>query len=146
MFSVHDSAFQMHGMRLAFFRLCKIPVNRNRGRLDSRGKGMGLLQFNNEKFKVMHLGRKNPEHQYHMGNTPVSTTEEEKDLGLGVNPNLKPSVEVARQTSSNSMVGMLTKSYTCQDTEMFLPLYIPDLTRLKYSNQAWCPYTQRQTN
>ena len=43
-----------------------------------------LLQFNEEKCKAMYLERGNPAHQYHMGNTPLSTTEAEKDLGLYV--------------------------------------------------------------
>ncbi len=43
-----------------------------------------LLQLNEEKCKVLHLGRGYPASQYHIGNTALSTTEAEKDLGVYV--------------------------------------------------------------
>ncbi len=43
-----------------------------------------LLQFSEEKSEVMQLGRGYPACQYHMGNTPPSTTEAEKDPGVYV--------------------------------------------------------------
>ncbi len=43
-----------------------------------------FLTFNEDKCKVMHIGRRNPWGQYHMGNTPLSPTTLEKDLGVHV--------------------------------------------------------------
>ena len=83
-----------------------------------------------------------------MGNTPLSTTQEEKDLGVYVTPNLKPTVQVAKAAASaNAMVGMLRKTYTYLDAEMFLPLYKSLIRpRLEHCIQAWSPYTRRDIN
>lgn len=107
-----------------------------------------LLQFNEDKCKVMHLGRGNPEHQYHMGSTLLETTQEEKDLGVHVTSDLKPTVQVSKAAASaNGMVGMLRKTYTYLDTEMFLPLYKSLIRpRLEHCIQAWSPYTRRDIN
>lgn len=42
------------------------------------------LQFNEERYKVLHLGKIFPVHQQHMGNTSLSTAEAEVDLGVHV--------------------------------------------------------------
>ena len=101
-----------------------------------------LLQFNQEKRRVMHLGRRNPGYQYHIGDTPLTTTEEEKDLGVHVIPSLKPMVQVAKvAASANSTVGLLRKTYTYLDAEMYLLLYKSLVrSRLEYCIQAWSPY------
>lgn len=41
-----------------------------------------LLQINEEKLKVMHLGRVRAEYQYHLGKNPLATKEAEKGLGI----------------------------------------------------------------
>jgi hypothetical protein len=38
----------------------------------------------------MHDRRKNPEHDYYMNGVRLSIVEEEKDVGIRVNPSLKP--------------------------------------------------------
>lgn len=43
-----------------------------------------LLQFSQEKCKVMYYGKECPAHQYHTGNTQLPATEEVKDLGVYV--------------------------------------------------------------
>jgi hypothetical protein len=48
------------------------------------------MQFNLEKCKVMHIGRNNPEYEYHMNGTKLNTTDEEKDIGVWITKNLKP--------------------------------------------------------
>lgn len=103
-----------------------------------------LLQFNEEKCKVMHIGRRNPRCQYHLGATPLEETIEEKDLGVIVTTNLRPSRQVCKAAASaNSMLGLLRKTMTCLDPEMFLALYKALIRpRLEYCIQAWSPYTR----
>lgn len=98
-----------------------------------------LLQFNEDKHKVMHLGRGNLELQYHMGNTLLSSTVEEKDLEVYVTPSLKPTVQVAEAAgSAKAVVGRLRKTYTYQDTEMFLTLReFLIRPRLEHCIHAW---------
>ena len=40
------------------------------------------MGFNTDKCKVMHLGRNNRHHIYRLGNSPLVSTEVEKDLGV----------------------------------------------------------------
>ncbi len=107
-----------------------------------------LLTFNEDKCKVMHVGRRYPGGQYHLGNTPLSPTTLEKDLGVHVTPDLKPATQVAKAAASaNSMVGLLRRTYTCLDIDMFLPLYKSLIRpRLEHCIQAWSPYTRRDIN
>ena len=46
------------------------------------------MQFNVDKCKVMHIGKHNPES---MANTELETVQEEKDLGMLISEDLKPS-------------------------------------------------------
>ena len=102
-----------------------------------------------EKCRVMHLGRRNPGHHYHIGDTPLTTTVEEEHLAVHVIPSLKPTVQVVKAAASaNSIVGLLRKTYTYLDAEMFLLLYKSVVRpRLEYCIQAWSPYmtTHQQT-
>ena len=104
-----------------------------------------LLQFNKEKCKVMHIGKRNPGYEYLMEDTPLATTSEEKDLGVIVTPDLKQAVQVGKAAASaNSVVGLLKKTYTYMDAEMFLPLYKALVRpKLEYCIQAWSPYAKR---
>ena len=45
-----------------------------------------LLQFNEDKCKVMHFGKKNPKNQYQLNDKTLEETVLEKDLGVYVTP------------------------------------------------------------
>lgn len=45
---------------------------------------MWVLQFSDETFKRVYLRRGNTAHQHHIRNTPLSTTQEVKELGMYV--------------------------------------------------------------
>jgi hypothetical protein len=49
------------------------------------------MQFNVQKCKIMHVGNNNPRYEYQMAGTTLSVTEEEKDIGVTMSRNLKPS-------------------------------------------------------
>ena len=104
-----------------------------------------LLNFNESKCKVMHFGAKNPNYDYRMGNTTLATSTMEKDLGILITPNLKPSDQVSRAASAaNSMLGRIRRTFTCLDEEMFVPLYKTLVRpRIEYAVQAWNPYLQK---
>ena len=73
-----------------------------------------LLNFNKDECKVMHIGKKNIDFDYVMDNRPLLTTDEEKDLGVVITSNLKPSVQVARAAASaNAMLGCIKCTFTC---------------------------------
>ncbi len=48
-----------------------------------------VVDFNVEKCKIMHVGRKNPEYEYKMEGVKLSVVTEEKVVGIIVHKNLK---------------------------------------------------------
>ena len=52
-----------------------------------------LLRFNELKCKVMHFGKGNPEHTYKIGQTELVKVTEEKDLGVYIKNDAKPSLQ-----------------------------------------------------
>ena len=97
-----------------------------------------LLQFNEEKCKVIHIGRNNTGHQYHLGSTHLTETHKEKDLGVLITPDLKPTAQVEKAaTSANSVLGRITKTFICLEKEVLLPLYTSLVrSRLEFAVQA----------
>jgi len=49
------------------------------------------MAFNTEKCKVMHLGKQNKKFGYYMNNQKLDVVNEEKDLGVLITDDLKPS-------------------------------------------------------
>ena len=103
-----------------------------------------MLHLNEEKRKVMHIGRNNPRYGSCLGPSALAETVEEKDLGVLITNNLKPSRQVSKAAASvNSILGLLRKTMTCLDSEMLLSLYKSLVRpRLEYCIQAWSPYTR----
>ena len=56
------------------------------------------MNFNQEKCKVLHLGRNNPMHQYMLGATQLESRLAEKRLGFLVDTKLKMSQQRALAT------------------------------------------------
>ena len=50
------------------------------------------MMFNVDKCKVIHTGNRNPGYKYTMNNQTLSQIDEEKDIGVTMHVNLKPSV------------------------------------------------------
>jgi len=81
-----------------------------------------LLHFNSDKCKVMRLGH-SVYHDYsitdHSGTHIMSRTSEEKDLGIFITDNLKPSVQcnkaAARARSILGLVRRNVKRLDCED-------------------------------
>ena len=48
------------------------------------------MDFNIDKCKVLHIGRKNEKNVYQMNGQPLVSTECEKDVGVIISDNLKP--------------------------------------------------------
>ena len=58
--------------------------------------GKWSMVFNEDKCKVMHLGSRNLKHQYEMNGKPLAETEVEKDLGVLISKDLKPSFQCSK--------------------------------------------------
>ena len=107
-----------------------------------RWSNIWQMSFNTDKCVVMHIGNKNLNHQYVMNDIPLKVTESEKDIGVYVQPSLKPSVQIAESVKkANRVLGMLLKNLTYRDKYHFIKLYKQYVRcHLEYAVQAWNPW------
>ena len=100
------------------------------------------MSFNVSKCKVMHIGRNNQEYTYSMNSRQLDITKEEKDVGVLITDNLKPSrqcAEAARRAST--VLYQLCKAFHYRDRHIFKKLYLTYVRpHLEYCVQAWCPW------
>jgi len=100
-----------------------------------------LMQFNVEKCKVMHIGRHNPEFRYTLLDKQLETVNEEKDLGVLISDDLKPSAHcIHSYTKANRMLGLINRTFSIKQPSILLRLY-KSLVRphLEYCSPAWSP-------
>ena len=104
-----------------------------------------LLKFNEDKCKVMNFGSRNPKNSYTMGGIELAHSEQERDLGVLITSNLKPSTQVARAASSaNSMLGRIRSTFTCLNEQTLPPLYKALVRpRMEFAIQAWSSYLKK---
>ena len=100
------------------------------------------LPFNAEKCKVMHLGKKNPNHDYMLNDHILEASTTEKDLGVHIDDQLKFHVHTAAATKKASQIlGLIKKTYVTRDAKTITTLY-KSLVRphLEYGNIIWGPH------
>ena len=101
------------------------------------------LHFNTDKCKVMHLGKKNTRKTYMMDGDVLEATAAEKDIGVMVQENFKPSlhcVKVAAKTYG--VLGQLGRVVLYRDSNTFIRLYLVYVRPiLEYCIQAVGPHT-----
>ena len=101
-----------------------------------------LLLFNEEKCATMHIGSKNLQTDYSLNNKIIRKTEVEKDLGIMVSQDLKPSKHVEMiAAKANRVVGVIKRNFEYLDADTVVSLHCT-LVRpiLEYAVQSWCPY------
>jgi hypothetical protein len=62
------------------------------------------MEFNVKKCKVMHIGFNNPAQGYTMDGQQLGVTEEERDIGVSVSRNLKPSAQCPKAAKTAQTV------------------------------------------
>lgn len=109
------------------------------------------LYFNVQKCKVLHVGKKNPRHEYVMNNNGVLSSipvcQEKKDLGVVFDESLNFDSHIQKAVNkSNQMVGLIRRSFAYLGKETLLQLY-KSLVRphLEYGNIIWYPFLKRQS-
>ncbi len=63
------------------------------------------MQFNVSKCKVMHMGHANPKFSYSMNGQELEETEEERDIGVVISSNMKPTAQCAEAARSKDCPG-----------------------------------------
>ena len=82
-----------------------------------------LLKFNTSKCKHVHLGHPTNA-KYKMGDNEIKRVSEEKDLGIVIDDKLRFQHHINQQTmKANQKLGMIKRSFSYMDKEMFLPLF-----------------------
>ena len=102
------------------------------------------MEFNIEKCKVMHMGRTNPKFKYTMGGRTLKVTSEEKDIGVIITDNLKPSTQCAAAAkTAQTVLGQITRAFHYRDRHIFVRLYQQYVRpHLEFATPAWSPWTE----
>ena len=105
--------------------------------------------FNVSKYSVLHLGKGNPKNSYVIGNTPLSTSEKGRDLGVTITSGETLSWE----TQIKSIVGKATqitawivRNVISREAEVLSPLYkLFVRPHLGYNVQVWSSVARHGT-
>jgi hypothetical protein len=103
------------------------------------------MKFNVEKCKVLHIGSNNNRAQYLMNGQQLSAVNKEKDLGITISSDLKPSQHCSEVfKTANKLVGFIGRAFENKSEKVILKLY-NSLVRphLEYCVQFWSPYYRK---
>ena len=82
------------------------------------------MQFNVSKCKIIHFGNSNPNRQYIMGGQVLETSTAEKDIGVIVSRDLKPSLQCAAAAKkANMTLGRMARAVSYRDRKVWLRLH-----------------------
>ena len=101
--------------------------------------------FNVDKCKVLHIGNRNVQANYTMNGKQLAKVEQEKDLGVVISSDLKPSKQCSEVVkTANKLIGFIGRSFEFRTEEIILNLY-SSLVRphLEYCVQCWSPYYKK---
>ena len=100
------------------------------------------MEYNTKKCKVLHVGKNNPKIKYYMDGIELEETKDEKDLGVWMTENLKPSKQCnSAAKNANFALGQIRRAFHYRKKEMIIPLYKTFVRpRLESSVAAWSPW------
>lgn len=101
------------------------------------------MDFNTKKCKIMHVGRNNPGYKYTMNGEELTEVEAERDVGICITQNLKPSKHVNEAVGkAREVLGKITRCFHYRDRRVFLQLYKQYVRpHLEFSSSVWSPWT-----
>ena len=101
------------------------------------------MEFNVTKCHVMHVGRHNKRHIYSMDGTALAETKEERDIGVVVSNNLKPTAQCKKAAqTANAVLGQIQRAFHFRDRHTCLDLYKQQVRpHLEFAVDAGSPRT-----
>ena len=100
------------------------------------------MQYNVDKCHVLHIGRNNNKYDYKMYNKHIPKANQEKDVGVFISDNLKPSKHC--EVVASKALGVLyqiTRSFHYRDKATFVKLYKTYVRCiLDYASPSWSPW------
>ena len=102
------------------------------------------MEFNVDKCHIMHIGNKNKEFKYTMGNQELQASEFEKDIGVLIQRNLRPSLQCAKAAkTANAVLAQISRAVSYRDKHTFLRLFRTYVRpHLDYCAPAYSLWTQ----
>ena len=103
------------------------------------------LTFNVDKCKVMHYGQNNNNHEYTMDGKVLKSADEECDLGVTFQKDLKFSKHIAvKINKANSILSLLNRSFKFIDKYAFIKLYTALIRpHVEFANVIWYPHLRK---
>jgi hypothetical protein len=107
-----------------------------------------LMLFNVEKCEMMHIGYGNKRVGYMMDGVQLQEVQEETDLGVIVQENLKCTKQCAKVVGkANRVLGMIKMTFGNFPSNVVTKLYKCLIRpRLEYAVQAWRPHLHKDIN
>ena len=105
------------------------------------------MVFNADKCKLLHFGHNNGQVHYVVDCNILESVEEEHNLGVIIQRNLKVDKQCAKAAKiANSVLGMIRRSFMKKGVDIILPIYKSLVRpRLEYCVQAWSPFLINDT-
>ena len=103
------------------------------------------MDFNVNKCKVLNIGSKNIKSSYTMNNIQLENVSNEKDLGIIITNDLKPTKQCTEAVKkANKLIGFIGRAFEYKTEKTVLTLY-NSLVRpqLEYCVQFWSPYYKK---
>jgi hypothetical protein len=106
-----------------------------------------LLKFNTSKCSVLSIRSREtvPDRVYHLDGSPMRSASFEKDLGVTIESNLKPSIQCAKSAKkAMSVMRRIKRTFPSIKPDIFTKIY-PTFVRshLEYGVQAWRPWLSK---
>jgi hypothetical protein len=103
------------------------------------------MLFNVDKCTVMHLGSKNPQCEYKMGNNILKISKQERDLGVIIDSSGKSTEQCKMAVKkANAVLGMIKRNIVFKSKDVIVRLYKALVRpKLEYCIQAWSPYFKK---
>ena len=103
------------------------------------------MSFNASKCSIIHFGNNNPGYTYYMYDQALESAHEEKDVGVVVNRDLKPSTHVRKSANTaNKVLGLMARSFHFRDHKTWIGLYKTYVRpHMEYASPCWSPWSNR---